>query len=156
MLAGVVCCALCMGAGAWQYAQLMMRARQLHAWQEAIIAMRASAVHACTMSADTLRAGNMGVLRELAKDMERTGTDAAAAFSAQKIPWLTTQEKDVLCAALRSISNGQRAEQEAMLGYAQERFKAFCASADQRRERDAQMYLQLGALTGVCALLIFM
>lgn len=156
MFAGVVCCALCIGGGIWRYVQLLMRAQQLHAWQEAIIAMRASAVHACTSSADTLRAGNMDVLHKLASDMERTGTDAAATFAAQEIPWLTMQEKTVLHAALRSISNGQRAEQEAMLGYVQDRFKTFCAEADRCKARDAQMHLQLGALTGVCALLIFM
>ena len=155
MLAGMIVGAACVCAGAAASYRLYRRAVLLRDWQQAMIAMRAAAVYAHAGCADTLRAGQMAVLKKLAEQVEREGADAAAAYEALGGDALIRgDERAVIACVLRTLSGGGRDEQEAMLSYAEARFSAFCERAEALRDRDARMFVSLGVLCGICALIM--
>ena len=157
MLGAVIGAAVCVTAGVGAARRLVARAGRLRAWQRALTAMGAACAYARADCAQILRAGSgdMPCLLVLARGVETRGEDPERAFRAQgRDSLLRPEEETVLSAVFRAAARGGREEISAAVAYAQERFAAFCAEADRKRQADARMYVTLGVLSGLCVFLI--
>lgn len=159
MLGAIVMGGACACAGAAAAWILRARTMELRAWQQALLAMRAACLYSRSTCAQVLRAGaaEASCLLPIARAVELNGADAARLFSAQKRSrLLRPEEHAVLLSALRCISAGTREEMAEALSYAAERYAAFCAESEKKRDSDARLYVTLGTLTGACVYLILL
>ncbi len=157
MLAAVVMGAGCVCAGLWAGLRLRRRAAHLRAWQQALTNMHAACAYARSNSAQVLRAGaaEIGELLPIARAVELDGADAAVLFERmEKSVFLHQEEQQVLLSVMRALAGGGREEQASALRFALDRFAVFCEKSETKRDADAQMYITLGLLGGMCVFLI--
>jgi len=148
---GGVC--FCLGLSAcWR---LRSRAALLRGWQRGLSGMYAACAYSRSTCAQILHAGGLPCLRQLARAVELNGADAGRLFAEMpRDPLLRHEEETVLREAMNAVSSGSREEIAAALSYALERFRAFCADSEKKRDSDARMYMTLGLLSGLCVFLI--
>lgn len=157
MLTAVVMGVGCVCAGCWAGLCLRQRAAHLRAWQRALANMLAACAYARSNSAQVLRAGaaEIETLLPIARAVELEGADAAVLFERmEKSGFLRQEEQQALLAVMRALAGGGREEQAAALRFAMERFASFCERSEKKRDADAQMYMTLGLLGGLCMFLI--
>lgn len=152
MLRAIGAAAVCLVAGAGCAARLYRRAAVLRDMQARLYAMRAAALYARADCGVILRAGGF---EDLAQAAESAGADAGLLYQQGAADTLLRQEeRAVVIHALYAVCNGSAEEQEAAFDYALERMAELCRRAEQKRDAQSRLFASLGALSGVCALMI--
>lgn len=152
MLRAIGAAAVCLVAGAGCAARLYRRAAVLRDMQARLYAMRAAALYARADCEAILRAGGFD---DLAQAAESAGADAGLLYQQGAADTLLRQEeRAVVIHALHAVCNGSAEEQEAAFDYALERMAELCRRAEQKRDAQSRLFASLGALSGVCALMI--